>query len=327
VTALNQEKLIAGALVAFCAIAAVGSWFASQPSKEESSSSGSFGRNLFGKGQIAQVDIQGMIVDSGSPGGFGGGGSTSAENVLKSIRQIREDKVPVVLLNINSPGGTASASQSIYDELQRLKADNKVKVVATMGDLAASGGYFIACAADEIVANPATLTGSIGVIMHNQNLQGLMGKIGVQNSVIKSGAHKDIMSPYRPITPDERKILQGIIDDTYAQFLQAVSTGRKLPVSQVRPLADGRIYTGRQAQAVKLVDKLGNYTVAVEEARRLGNLGKDVEPKDYSEGNWRSMFGQMFSQLSGNPLSQVMTTRQMLLQSGAFDMVPLMIYE
>lgn len=323
---MNQEKLIAGALVAFCAIAAVGSWFASQPAKEEPSSK-SFGSGLFGKGQIAQLDIQGMIVDSGGGGGFGSGGTVSAENVLSAIRQIREDKVPVVLLNINSPGGTASASQSIYDELQRLKKDQNVKVVATMGDLAASGGYFIACAADEIVANPATLTGSIGVIMHNQNLQGLMGKLGVQNSVIKSGAHKDIMSPFRPITPDERQILQGIIDDTYAQFLEAVSTGRKLPVSQVRPLADGRIYTGRQALKVHLVDKLGNYTVAVEEARRLGNLGKDVEPKNYSEGNWRAVFGHMFSKLSGNPLGEVLSTRQLLLQSGAFDKVPLLIYE
>jgi protease-4 len=318
---------VAGALVLFCAVAAVGSWFAGRPA-EPTGEKSAFGRDMFGKSEIAQLDVKGMIVDSGSPGGFGGAGSnTSAEAMLASIARIREDKVPVVLLNINSPGGTASASQAIYDELQRLKRDQKTKIVATMGDLAASGGYYIASAADVIVANPSTLTGSIGVIMHNQNLQGLMGKIGVQNSVIKSGAHKDIMSPYRPITPDERQLLQGIVDDTYDQFLTAVATGRKLTVAQVRPLADGRIFTGRQAQRVKLVDVLGNYNVAVEQARQLGKLGADAEPKDYSEENWRSIFGQMFSETAANPVGQMLSSRAMLLQSGAFDKLPLTLYE
>jgi protease-4 len=324
---LTQEKLVAGALVLFCAVAAVGSWFAGRPA-EPAGKESAFGRDVFGKAEIAQLDVQGMIVDSGRPGGFGGGGgTTSAQSMLAAIARVREDKVPVVLLNINSPGGTASASQAIFDELQRLKKDQGTHVVATMGDLAASGGYYIASAADVIVANPSTLTGSIGVIMHNQNLQGLMGKIGVQNSVIKSGAHKDIMSPYRPITPDERVLLQGIVDDTYDQFLTAVSTGRKLTVAQVRPLADGRIFTGRQAQKVKLVDVLGNYNVAVDQARKLGKLGADAEPKDYSGENWRSIFGAMFSETTANPVGQMLSSRAMLLQSGAFDKVPLTLYE
>jgi protease IV len=323
---LNQEKLIAGALVGFCAIAAVGSWFAGQPAKDEPAENKKLTALLGGRSAIAQLDIEGMILDSGSPGGFGGGGATSAQAVLKSIQRIREDEVPVVLLNINSPGGTASASQAIFDDLMRLKKDQGVKIVATMGDLAASGGYYVACAADTIVANPSTLTGSIGVIMHNQNLQGLMGKVGVQNTVIKSGKHKDIMSPYRPISPEERAILQGLIDDTYQQFLEAVSTGRKMPMNQLRPLADGRIYTGRQAHKVKLVDKLGNYTVAVEEARALGKLRKDAEPKNYSEDDWRDFFGGVLSSTM-NPWSQAINMRHVLIQSGAFDKVPLMIYE
>lgn len=324
---MNQEKLIAGALVAFCAVAAVGSWFSNQPSAADEKRAGDgLGALMAGKGEIAQLDIEGMILDSGSGGGFGGGNATSAQDTLKAIRRIREDKVPVVLLNINSPGGTASASQAIFDELMRLKKDHNVKIVATMGDLAASGGYYVACAADTIVANPSTLTGSIGVIMHNQNLQGLMGKVGVQNNVLKSGKHKDIMSPYRPMTAEERQILQALIDDTYEQFLDAVSAGRKMPRAQLRPLADGRIYTGRQAHQVKLVDKLGNYSIAVEEARRLGKLDKDAEPKNYSEGDWRQFFGQMVSSAI-NPLGQVMNMKHVMIQSGAFDKVPLMIYE
>ncbi|MFN3430952.1 MAG: signal peptide peptidase SppA [Candidatus Sericytochromatia bacterium] len=324
---MNQEKLIAGGLVLFCAIAAVGSWFAGQPAtKEDSGDAKSITAMMAGDAGIAQLDIEGMNLDSGSPGGLGSSGATYGRAILKAIDRIREDKVPVVLLNINSPGGTASASQAIFDELLRLKREQNTKIVATMGDLAASGGYYVACAADTIVANPSTLTGSIGVIMHNQNLQGLMGKVGVQNTVIKSGKHKDIMSPYRPISPEERAILQSLIDDTYDQFLDAVASGRKMSKTQVRPLADGRIYTGRQAHKVKLVDKLGNFSVAVDEARTLGKLGKDVDPKNYTEENWRDMFNQIFTSTM-NPWSQALSMRHVMIQSGAFDKVPLMIYE
>jgi protease-4 len=290
---LNREKLIAGALVLFSAIAAAGSWFTHQPPRAEGTKEV---ESLFGaRDQVAQLDIKGMILDSGGPGGFGGGAATTAEKTLKAIQEIRADGAPVVLLNINSPGGTASGAQAIYDELMRLKRDKKVKIVASMGDVAASGGYYIAAAADTIVANPSTLTGSIGVIMHTQNYQGLMGKLGVQNGAIKSAPHKDIGSPYRPITPEEQKLLQGIIDDTYQQFLEAVSAGRHLPVAQLKPLADGRIFTGRQAQKAKLVDQLGNYQVALDAARKLGGLRADAEVKDYSEGDWRGLLRGLFA--------------------------------
>ena len=321
---MKQEKLIAGALVAFCAVAAVGSWFSSQPTTEERSASSDLSP-LFGTGQIAQLDIEGMILDSGSAGGFGSGGATSAQAILKAIDRIRKDRVPLVLLNINSPGGTASASQAIYDELMRLKREHKTKVVATMGDMAASGGYYVAAAADTIVANPSSLTGSIGVIVNTQNLQGLMGKIGVQNTAIKSGPHKDILSPYRAATPDERAILQAIVDDTYEQFLEAIVAGRNMPMKQLRPLADGRVFTGRQAHKVKLVDKLGNYSVAVDEARRLGGLGQGAVPKNYTEESWRDLFQGMIA-AQANPLGQALSP-QLLLQSGALNKVPLMLYE
>lgn len=323
---MNREQILAGALVVFCAVAAVGSWFTGQPTTEEKTAGG-FDTKIFdGKGDIGLLNIEGMIVDSGQGGGFGGGGTVSAQNLLQAIERIREDDVPVVLLNINSPGGTASASDAIYQALVDLKRDKKTKIVASMGDLAASGGYYIACAADTIVANPATLTGSIGVIIHAQNFQGLMGKVGVTETSIKSGPNKDILSPYRPMRDDERKLLQGIVDETYGQFLTAVSAGRNMPMSQLRPLADGRIYTGSQALKVGLVDKLGHFLDAKAEARTLGKLPDTAETRDYGEENWKDFFNSVFAGAS-NPWAGALGAKQRLLASGAFEKVPLMLYE
>jgi protease-4 len=321
---LKQEKLFAGALVLFCALAAIGTWargtgsarphFRAEPSL-----------SVNAKGNVAEIDIQGMIVDSGS-GGIAGGGVTSAQTVLDAIDRIRDDGARVLLLNINSPGGTASASQSIFEELMRLKHDKGIHIVASMGDLAASGAYYIACAADEITANPATLTGSIGVIMHTQNLQGLMGKLGVDNGAIKSGAHKDIGSPFRAMSPVERQMLQGIINDTYDQFLNAVATGRKLPVATVRPLADGRIFTGRQALKVHLVDTLGNLKDAEALARKLGGLTEGAGIKNYTEENWRDTVRGLIGAVAG-PLHPFAAIQKTLSENGSFNRVPLTLYE
>lgn len=327
---VNSEKLIAAALVGFCGVAAVGSWFtrheAAQSAKQEASSS--FGKSLFTKkkGDIAVIEIDGVITEGGDSGPFGGSGS-GAKGILKAIDRIRKDKCAVVLLKINSPGGSAAASATIFEELLKLKKQNKTKIVAAFGDMAASGGYYIACAADKIISHPATLTGSIGVIMHLANYQGLMGKIGVQGVVIKSGKHKDIGSPDRPMTPEERQILQSIIDDTYGDFLQAVSVGRGMPVAKVRPLADGRIFTGRQAKKVGLVDGLGTYKTAEEEARKLAGLSDDATVKNYSEEDWQNYFQGLVGETWLDPLSQVVGRRQALLQSGALDRIPLMLYE
>jgi protease-4 len=138
---------------------------------------------------------------------------------------------------------------------------------------------------------------------------------------------KDIGSPDRPMSPEERKVLQGMIDDTYQQFLEAVSTGRKIPVDRLKPLADGRIFTGRQALAVHLVDKLGNMKVAEAEARSLAGLPKDAKVKDYGEEDWQEILGGLFSRTNVHPLSQLMGTQQAILQSGALNKVPLMLYE
>ncbi|HEY9721045.1 MAG TPA: signal peptide peptidase SppA [Oscillatoriaceae cyanobacterium] len=313
---MTREAWIAGALVLCCGVAAIGSWFTHQPTHAAQPAALP---NLGGDGaQVAELDIQGMITDA--DGGFTGSG-TSAQAVLKALKQIRDDGAPVLLLNVDSPGGTAAASQAIYEEIMRLRHDKHVKVVAAMGDLAASGAYYISAAADEIVANPATLTGSIGVIMHTQNLQGLMGKLGITNGAIKSGAHKDIGSPFRPMTPSEQQLLQGVVNDTYAQFLDAVSTGRHIPLSTLKPLADGRIFTGRQALPLKLVDKLGNLTDAENEARRLGGLKPDAGIKDYTAGTWKDFVQGLFSQTRILPLGKALAAADLPAKT------PLMVYE
>lgn len=325
---MRNETWIAGALVVLCGVAALGAWFTKQPPAD--AKQGSFDGGVFAvKPGIAQLDIVGMIVDSGTTGGFGGGGTVSSQLIMQAIEKIRADKVPVVLLNINSPGGTASASDAIYQELVKLKKDNGTKIVASFGDMAASGGYYIACAADRIVSNPASLTGSIGVIVQAQNIEGLFEKVGVSSNVIKSGKHKDIMSPYRPMEPAERQILQSIVDDTYEQFLAAVSAGRNMPMAQLRPLADGRIYTGRQAYKVKLVDQLGTYLDAKATALELGGLGQSAEVKNYTEEDWRDIFNSLFvtTGAAANPVGAMVGAKQRLLASGALHKVPLALYE
>ncbi|MFA5976241.1 MAG: signal peptide peptidase SppA [Elusimicrobiota bacterium] len=220
-------------------------------------------------GSLAIIHIYGPIRTDLSASAWA---SPDADDVAKRLHRLSEnEEVKAILLRINSPGGTVGAVQEIHTEILRCKAKGK-KVVASLGDVAASGGYYLASSADRIVTDPGTITGSIGVVMQFGNLQGLFQKVGVQWEVIKSGPFKDIGSPSRPLTPEERRLLQASIDDAYDQFVVAVSTGRKMPVEKLRSLADGRIYTGRQALAAGLVDELGNQEDAVQVAIRLAGL-------------------------------------------------------
>jgi protease-4 len=232
------------------------------------------GGEIIGKKQgeaIGVIYIEGIITGGRAQGGVFGG-EAGAGDLLEQIRQAREDDaVKAVLLRINSPGGSAAASQEIGDEIERLKKAGK-KVVVSMGDVAASGGYWIAAKADRIVANPATMTGSIGVIMQTPNLQELYDKIGYREETFKSGPHKDMGSPSRSVTPEERQILQGMINDIYEQFVDVVAKGRKMDRNKVREVADGRIFTGRQAKGLGLVDELGNYYDAVRITGKLAGI-------------------------------------------------------
>jgi protease-4 len=233
----------------------------------------------------------------------------TAPYVRRKLTKALDDKnVKGILLRINSPGGTVGMSQEVYDVVKQLRAKNK-PVVISMGDVAASGGYYIASAGDRIFANPGTLTGSIGVIMHLLNWQETEKKIGLQPFVIKSGAFKDIGSADRPMTPDEKNLLQAIIMDSYDQFVTAVSDGRKMDKEAVKKLADGRIYSGRQAYKAKLVDELGGYEDALaylqKDCKKRFNLKEDLPVDDGSSSF--SLISQLFSGGGGGGSSSRMS--------------------
>lgn len=210
----------------------------------------------FGKDKVAVVTVKGIIADS--------------KSVIEQIHDAAESSdVKGIVIRINSPGGGVGASQEIYREVSKIKDK---KVVASMGSVAASGGYYIACGAEKIYANPGTLTGSIGVLMEFANFEDILGKIGVKGYVIKSGDYKDIGSPIRPMTDAEKVLLQGVIDNTYKQFVEAVSKGRKLPNDYVKGLADGRVFTGEQAKDLKLIDEIGNLEDAVDGVAKMAGI-------------------------------------------------------
>ena len=200
--------------------------------------------------KIAVVKIEGVILDS--------------KDIIEELREHRENKaVKAILLRIDSPGGAVAPSQEIYTEVLKIRDEGKKKIVTSMGSVAASGGYYIASASDRIVANPGSVTGSIGVILELANVSGLMKKVGVESVVIKSGKFKDVGSLFRTMTAEERELLQGVIDDTYDQFVDAVAAGRGINKEDLLPIADGRVFTGRQAKKLGLVDDLGSMQDAI----------------------------------------------------------------
>ncbi|MDH5763374.1 MAG: signal peptide peptidase SppA [Nitrospinota bacterium] len=226
-----------------------------------------FGRYLSEDGfddgtqKIALVEVSGQISDS-------------REIIRQLSKYRRDDSVKAIILRIDSPGGAVAPSQEIYDEVLRVRADNK-PIYASMGSLAASGGYYIAVAADKIFANPGSLTGSIGVIMAFGNAEKLMQKIGLEPQVVKSGKFKDVGSPARKMTPEEHAYLQHVVDDVHQQFIDAVAQGRNISTQEARKLADGRVFTGRQALKLKMVDEMGGLEdVIVQLGKAVGIEGR-----------------------------------------------------
>jgi protease-4 len=219
--------------------------------------------------KVAVVELTGVMTSSYDAGRQ----AMSARRVLEQLRKHRDDdSVKAVVLRVDTPGGTVVAAQEIHGELQRLRTGSGKKIVVSMGDLAASGGYYVSCAADRVFANPGTLTGSIGVIMQFPNYQGLLGKIGLGTNTIKSGEFKDLGSGARLMTDRDRRLLQDLVDDVYGQFVEAVAAGRGMTPAQVRPLADGRIFSGRQAKDLGLVDELGDLDAAIAAAGKLAGI-------------------------------------------------------
>ncbi|HEX7076956.1 MAG TPA: signal peptide peptidase SppA [Candidatus Eisenbacteria bacterium] len=209
-------------------------------------------------GRVGLVEIDGAIDESGP--------------VVDQIdRMQRDSSVRAVVLRLDSPGGGVAASQEIYEAVRKLHEEGK-PVVASMGGVAASGAYYVACAADSIVANPGTLTGSIGVIMSFPNTEELFRKVGLKFEVIKTGKFKDVGSMWRPMTDDERKLLQDVLGNVYDQFIDAVSEGRSLNREDILPYADGRIFTGDQALDYGFVDRLGDLDDAVRMAGKMAGI-------------------------------------------------------
>jgi protease-4 len=207
--------------------------------------------------RVGVVEVNGVISDS--------------KEVIGAIKSFVDDGgVKAIVLRIDSPGGGVGASQEIYREV--VKAKGVKPVVASFGGVAASGGYYVACGADKIMANPGTITGSIGVVMQFANLEELFKKIGYKGYVIKSGAYKDAGSPFREMTPEEEELLQEVIDTVHQQFIRAVAEGRKLPMEKVAAIADGRIFSGEQARDLGLVDELGNLEDTIDMAARMAGI-------------------------------------------------------
>jgi protease-4 len=212
-----------------------------------------------GKDGVAIVRVEGPIMDS--------------SQTIEELEAFAENPlVKAIVLRIDSPGGGVAPSQEIYNAVKRVRKEHNKTVVASMGTVAASGGYYIAVATDRILANPGTLTGSIGVIMQMANFQELLEKIGVKSVVVKTGKFKDLGSPFRPMVEEERQLLESVMNDTLSQFIEAVADGRSMDATEVEQLADGRVFTGRQAKSVLLIDEIGDLHDAIKLAGELGGI-------------------------------------------------------
>jgi protease-4 len=240
--------------------------------------------------QIARIEVTGAIAGS------------TRKRILEALEEVEEKKFPALLLRIDSPGGTVGDSQEIYDALLRLR--DKIKIVASFGNIAASGGVYIGMGAQHIMANPGTITGSIGVILRGNNLERLLDKIGISFKVIKSGPYKDILAFDRELTEPEKTILQELIDISYQQFVQTVAEARQLTVDTVRSFADGRIFTGQQALALGVVDRLGSEEDARRWAAELANLDPE-KAQCYTIEERKPLWSRLLpgSQTHSHPLS------------------------
>jgi protease-4 len=213
--------------------------------------------------RVAVIEVYGEIVDS--------------RDFVRQVKRWTDDgSVEAIVLDINSPGGGVAASQEMYEQVLKARQSGKV-VVASMGSVAASGAYLVACAADKIMANPGSLTGSIGTIMSFPTAQKLFDKIGLRWETVKSGELKDVGAMSKPMTPEEERMLRSVIDDSYEQFVEAVATGRDRGKAEIYPLADGSIFTGRQAHNFGLVDTLGTYEDAISLAGELAGIGPEPD--------------------------------------------------
>jgi len=247
------------------------------------------------KPMIGVVNVNGVIIES--------------EGIVRKLRELENNpSIHGIILRINSPGGAVAPSQEIFTELLRLK--KKKRIYTSISSVAASGGYYVAIGSDRIFANPGSVTGSIGVIMQSYNVEELMRKIGIRSQVIKSGKNKDVGSIFRMMRPEERKLLESVIKDTHDQFVSAIAENRELEKADVEKLADGRIFTGRQALNLGLIDELASFRQVVDSLRRDLEISEEVQlfyPPDEKKSFWDQI-----------PLSSLLNLKESLPQSGLF---------
>lgn len=246
---------------------------------------------------VGIVRVEGAIQMISSTGLMGA--DQGAEAIIRRLDELEKNSdIKAIVVRINSPGGTVSATQEIYEKLWKLRKKNIV-LVASMGEIAASGGYYIASACNYIMANHGTITASIGVIAMSPNLRGLFDKIGIHMNVIKSGRYKDILSMHRDITPEERQLVQEMIDSSYGKFLKDVAKGRNMNESDIEPVADGRIMSGETALKNKLIDKLGTFEDAIDEARKMAKLPENSPVYDEGKSSLQQLLFNMGGMFGG----------------------------
>ncbi|MFP5273982.1 signal peptide peptidase SppA [Coleofasciculus sp.] len=319
---MRQDRILALVLIIICVVVALGNWLGGGTPRPEQVGSGR-GIRTRGQADVALLEVYGMISDQPTTTPFATNDTSNSNALIKAIRQARNDQVKAILLHINSPGGTPAASQAIYNELMRTREETDIKIIASMGDVAASGAYYVASAAHHIVANPASVTGSIGVIVRTQNVSPLLDNIGVQTDNIKSGQYKDILSPFRETTSDERQIVQGIVMDSYQQFLDAIVAAREISMEQLKPLADGRVFTGRGAKELNLVDSLGNSYDALQKTAELANIQGEPKVRNYTSGFLQQPFDMLFSSFWQQLIPGYQTIRQRI----DWNKLPLLVME
>jgi len=238
--------------------------------------------------RVALVEVKDVIMTS--------------EDIVRQLKKYDKNKnVKAIVVRVESPGGSVAPSQEIYEAMRNIREAGK-PIVVSMGDMAASGGYYISIGGTKIFSNPGTLTGSIGVILQYPNYMGLMDKVGVQYNTVKSGKMKDVGSPFRKSTDEETKYLQDLIDNTYNQFVGAVSHERGIPMDELKEIADGRVLTGWQAYEYGLVDTIGSYDDAIKYAAMLGGI--EGEPKTVKEKKKQTFVELLNSQIADNPLNR-----------------------
>ena len=297
--AMRRNKLTFGLvalflalLVAGCVTVKVDLFEEDKPLKEKVLSG-------YGRDKVLLVDVSGVIMETRHRSLLGLGVATTPAYIKEVLDKAAKDgHIKALVLRINSPGGTVSASDMMHHELMLYKQEHHVPVVACLMSLATSGGYYLAQAADTIVANPAGITGSIGVLAMKLNFKGLMNKVGVQGEMVKSGKWKDFWSPFRPSTPQEKQMMQEIINSYYRGFVDVVCQGRKMDLKEVKRVADGRIYTASQAKDLGLVDSLGYLDDAVKIAEEKAGLEHAKVVRYHRPGSYRPNIYSQFPDFS-----------------------------